>query len=94
MIQFNPKDLNELIDVNGILAMNVDGECVAIGRGFDYENINDLIEAYIKENELQAFIENLGYDSISDWLENTPNRDCLYDDCSEAFDFRGAARSI
>lgn len=46
MIQFNPKDLNELIDVNGILAMDVDGECIAICRGFDYENINDLIEAF------------------------------------------------
>ena len=46
MIEFDDKDLRDLQDVDGILLQDVHGQRVAIGKGFDYENIFQFMSAY------------------------------------------------
>lgn len=43
MIEFEDSELRNLQEVNGIVLRNVHGERVAIGEGFNYENIFDFI---------------------------------------------------
>lgn len=43
MIEFEDSQLRDLQEVDGVVLRNVHGESVAIGEGFDYENIFDFV---------------------------------------------------
>ena len=56
MIEFDDKDLRDLQDVDGILLQDVHGQRVAIGKGFDYENIFQFMSAYFEEYGAEDFV--------------------------------------
>lgn len=90
MIQFDPKDLDELIFADGYVAENVKGKAVAIGDGFDYENIAQFISEYVKAYGIDDFASALGYDDGADMIDNTLSQMLLYSQTESAFDFVSA----
>ena len=72
MIEFDDKDLRDLQDVDGIVLRDVHGKRVAIGKGFDYENIFEFMSAYFDEYGAEDFAKQMGYEDAADmfntWL--------------------------
>lgn len=61
MIEFDDKDLRDLQEANGFVLRDVHGKRVAIGYGFDYEDVFDFMSAYIEEYGAEDFAKKLGY---------------------------------
>lgn len=76
MIEFDDKDLRDLQEVDGFVLQDVHGERVAIGKGFDYENVFDFMSDYFEEYGAEAFAKQLGYEDavemFKDWFSGTP----------------------
>ena len=70
MIEFDDKDLRDLQDVDGIVLRDVHGQRVAIGKGFDYENVFDFMHDYFKEYGEEDFAQQLGYEDDIDMYES------------------------
>ena len=91
MIEFDDNDLRDLQDVNGILLRDVHGQRVAIGKGFDYENVFDFIHDYFDEYGAEDFAKQLGYeddiDMYKSWFSGIPlNESDIMDMVYESFD--------
>lgn len=90
MIEFDDKDLRDLQDVDGILLRDVHGQRVAIGKGFDYENVFDFMHDYFGEYGEEDFAKQLGYeddiDMYKSWFSGIPfNESDLMDWVCESF---------
>lgn len=90
MIEFDDKDLRDLQDVDGILLRDVHGQRVAIGKGFDYENVFDFMHDYFGEYGEEDFAKQLGYeddiDMYKSWFAGIPfNESDLMDWVCESF---------
>lgn len=76
MIEFDDKDLRELQEAGGIVLQNVHGKRVAIGYGFDYENVFDFMNAYFEEYGTEEFAKQVGYEDAQDmfhsWFSGIP----------------------
>ena len=76
MIEFEDKDLRDLQDVDGIVLRDVHGQRVAIGKGFDYENVFYFMHDYFEEYGAEDFAQQLGYDDDIDmyksWFSDIP----------------------
>lgn len=76
MIEFDGKDLRDLQDVDGIVLQDVHGQRVAIGKGFDYENVFDFMHDYFGEYGEEDFAKQLGYeddiDMYKSWFSGIP----------------------
>ena len=76
MIEFDDKDLRDLQDVDGIVLQDVHDKRVAIGKGFDYENVFDFMHDYFKEYGEEDFAQQLGYeddiDMFHSWFSGVP----------------------
>ena len=79
MIEFDDKDLRDLQDVDGIVLRDVHGQRVAIGKGFDYENVFYFMHDYFKDYGEEDFAQQLGYeddiDMYKSWLSGIPMRE-------------------
>lgn len=76
MIEFDERDLRDLQEVDGIVLQDVHGERVAIGKGFDYENVFAFMNAYFKEYGAEDFAKQVGYEDAIDmfksWFSGIP----------------------
>lgn len=76
MIEFDDRDLRHLQEVDGIVLKDVHGERVAIGYGFDYENVFEFMDAYFEEYSADDFAKQLGYEDATDmfksWFSGIP----------------------
>lgn len=76
MIEFDDKDLRDLQEVDGILLQDVHGQRVAIGAGFDYENVFYFMHDYFEEYGADDFAEKLGYEDavemFQSWFSGIP----------------------
>lgn len=76
MIEFEDKDLRDLQEVDGIVLRDVHGQRVAIGKGFDYENVFYFMHDYFEEYGAEDFAQQLGYDDDIDmyksWFSDIP----------------------
>ena len=61
MIEFDDRDLRDLQEADGVLLQDVHGQRVAIGKGFDYENIFQFMSAYFEEYGAEDFAKQVGY---------------------------------
>lgn len=72
MIEFDDRDLRDLQDVDGIVLQDVHGKRVAIGCGFDYENVFEFIRAYFEEYGEEDLAKKIGYEDAAnmfkEWL--------------------------
>lgn len=90
MIEFENSDLRDLQEVNGYVFQDVHGERIAIGKGFDYENVFDFVNAYFEEYGSEDFAKKLGYvdavDMLRSWFSGVPvDENDLLDWCNESF---------
>lgn len=90
MIEFDDRDLRDLQEVDGILLQDVHGQRVAIGAGFDYENVFDFMHDYFKEYGEEDFAKQLGYeddiDMYKSWFSGIPvHEDNIMDMVYKAF---------
>ena len=90
MIEFEDKDLRDLQDVDGIVLRDVHGQRVAIGKGFDYENVFDFMHDYFEEYGEEDFAKQLGYEDdiemYKSWFSGTPvDESDLMDEVYESF---------
>lgn len=69
MIEFEDSQLRDLQEVGGIVLRNVHGERVAIGKGFDYQNIFDFVDDYTEFYGINDFVLKLGYKNFSHMTE-------------------------
>lgn len=65
MIEFDDRDLRDLQKVDGIVLQDVHGKRVAIGYGFDYENIFEFMSAYFDEYGADDFAKQVGYEDAT-----------------------------
>lgn len=76
MIEFDDKDLRDLQDVDDIVLQDVHGKRVAIGDGFDYENVFDFMIDYFDEYGAEDFAEQVDYEDAIDmfksWFSGIP----------------------
>lgn len=76
MIEFEDKDLRDLQEVDGIVLRDVHGQRVAIGKGFDYENVFYFMHDYFEEYGAEDFAQQLGYeddiDMYKSWFSDIP----------------------
>lgn len=91
MIEFDDRDLRDLQEVDGILLQDVHGERVAIGHGFDYENVFEFMNVYFKQYGADSFAEEIGYedavDMFNSWFSGIPLHESnLMDDVYSSFD--------
>lgn len=91
MIDFNDKDLRDLQEVDGIVLQDVHGKRVAIGRGFDYENVFEFMTDYFDEYGAEDFAKQVGYENavemFKEWFSGIPfNESDLMDWVYESFD--------
>ena len=91
MIELDEKDLRDLQDVDGIVLQDVHGQRVAIGEGFDYENVFEFISDYFEEYGAEDFAEQIGYEDADEmfktWFSGVPfNKINLMDWVCESFD--------
>lgn len=70
MIEFDDRDLRDLQEVNGIVLKDVNGQRVAIGYGFDYENVFDFMDAYFDEYSADDFAKQCGYEDAVDMFKS------------------------
>lgn len=98
MIEFEDSQLRDLQEVDGIVLRDVHGEKIAIGQGFDYENIFEFVDDYFKSYGAKDFALKLGYQSVVDmfkhWFSGTPQTEAdLLSYCMDpnAFDGRYAS---
>lgn len=70
MIEFDDKDLRNLQEVDGILLRDVHGQRVAIGYGFDYENVFDFMHDYFEDYGEEDFAKQLGYEDDVDMFKS------------------------
>lgn len=77
MIEFDDKDLQSLQEVNGIVLQDVHGERVAIGYGFDYEDVFQFMSAYFEEYGTEEFAKQIGYEDdtnmLKSWFSGIPH---------------------
>ena len=90
MIEFDDRDLRDLQEVDGILLQDVHGQRVAIGAGFDYENVFYFMHDYFKEYGEEDFAQQLGYeddiDMYKSWFSGIPvHEDNIMDMVYESF---------
>lgn len=69
MIEFEDSQLRDLQEVDGIVLRNVHGESVAIGKGFDYENIFDFVIEYFETYGAEDFAKKLGFTTATSMLK-------------------------
>lgn len=69
MIEFDDSDLRNLQEVNGIVLQDVHGKRVAIGYGFEYENIFEFMDAYFEEYGADDFAKQIGYEDAADMFK-------------------------
>lgn len=91
MIEFDDKDLRDLQEVDGIVLRDVHGQRVAIGKGFDYENVFYFMLDYFEEYGAEDFAKQIGYedgvDMYKSWFSGTPvNGSDIMDWVYESFD--------
>lgn len=91
MIEFDDRDLRDLQEADGILLQDVHGERVAIGHGFDYENVFEFMNVYFKQYGADSFAEEIGYedavDMFNSWFSGIPLHESnLMDDVYSSFD--------
>ena len=76
MIEFDDRDLRDLQAVDGIVLQDVHGKRVAIGKGFDYQNVFVFMINYFDEYGVEDFANQIGYeddvDMIKKWLSSIP----------------------
>ena len=76
MIEFDDKDLRDLQDVDGIVLRDVHGKRVAIGKGFDYENVFQFMSDYFDEYGADDFAKQLEYEDAThmfkSWFSGIP----------------------
>lgn len=76
MIEFDDSDLRDLQEVDGVILQDVHGERVAIGKGFDYENVFAFMNAYFEEYGAKDFAKKVGYadaiDMFKSWFSGVP----------------------
>ena len=70
MIEFDGRNLRNLQDADGIVLQNVHGKRVAIGKGFDYENIFEFMSAYFDKYGADNFATQVGYEDATDMFES------------------------
>ena len=70
MIEFDDRDLRDLQDVDGIVLQDVHGKRVAIGKGFDYENIFQFMTVYFREYGVEDFAKQIGYENAESMFES------------------------
>ena len=70
MIEFDDKDLRDLQDVDGIVLRDVHGQRVAIGKGFDYENVFYFMHDYFEDYGEEDFAKQLGYEDDIEMYES------------------------
>lgn len=70
MIEFDDRDLRDLQDVDGIVLQDVHGKRVAIGKGFDYENVFQFMTAYFREYGAEDFAKQIGYENAESMFES------------------------
>ncbi|TGA94997.1 MULTISPECIES: hypothetical protein [Lactobacillus] len=61
MIEFEDTQLQNLQEVEGVVLRNVHGERVAIGKGFEYENVFGFMISYFNFYTADDFAKHLGY---------------------------------
>ena len=91
MIEFDDRDLRDLQEADGILLQDVHGERVAIGKGFDYENVFEFMSAYFEEYGAEDFAKQIGNvddtDMFKSWFLGIPFYESdLMDWVYESFD--------
>lgn len=76
MIEFDDKDLRDLQEVDGIVLRDVHGQRVAIGKGFNYENVFKFVYDYFEEYGAEDFAKKVGYENAIDmfksWFSGIP----------------------
>lgn len=76
MIEFDDNDLQKLQEVDGIVLQDVHGQRVAIGRGFDYENVFEFMTDYFDEYGAEDFAKQVGYEDavemFKEWFSGIP----------------------
>lgn len=70
MIEFDDRDLLNLQEVDGIVLQDVHGERVAIGSGFDYDNVFEFMDAYFEEYGADDFAKQIGYEDAADMIKS------------------------
>lgn len=70
MIEFDDSDLRDLQEVDGVVLQDVNGKRVAIGKGFDYENVFAFMNAYFEEWGAESFAKKLGYEDAIDMFQS------------------------
>lgn len=70
MIEFDERDLRDLQEVDGVVLQDVHGQRVAIGDGFDYENVFEFMVDYFEEYGAEDFAEQVGYEDAIDMLKS------------------------
>lgn len=91
MIEFEDTDLRDLQEVDGIVLQDVHGKRVAIGKGFDYENVFYFMHDYFEEYGAEDFAQQLGYeddiDMYKSWFSGIPVHESnIMDEVYESFD--------
>lgn len=76
MIEFDERDLRDLQEVDGVVLQDVHGQRVAIGDGFDYENVFEFMVDYFEEYGAEDFANQIGYEDAIDmfksWFSGIP----------------------
>ena len=76
MIEFDDRDLRDLQEVDGIVLRDVHGQHVAIGKGFNCENVFKFMHDYFEEYGAEDFAKKVGYEDAIDmfksWFSGIP----------------------
>lgn len=76
MIEFDDSDLRKLQEVDGVVLQDVNGQHVAIGKGFYYETVFDFMKDYFDELGAEDFAKKVGYEDainmFKSWFSGTP----------------------
>lgn len=70
MIEFDERDLRDLQEVDGVVLQDVHGQRVAIGDGFDYENVFEFMVDYFEEYGAEDFANQTGYEDAIDMFKS------------------------
>ena len=70
MIEFDDRDLHDLQEVGGIVLQDVHGKRVAIGKGFDYQNVFAFMSNYFDEYGAEDFANQIGYEDAIDMFKS------------------------